>query len=177
LSFLHVFVLRVLSPVRRRQWIADRLKQYSEDQITYGDFRKPRFENSAVQFNISHSRDLAALAVSDQTVGIDIEHLRAACSGGPFSELYPDEPSKLVRWTQLEAWNKWRGTGFSQGIDTGFFPEPLTYKRSDRPFLASHRWKDVVFLGAWIGAESYLTVATREPVPRDEIVWRWEACA
>lgn len=35
--------------------------------------KKPHFENDAVKFNLSHTKDLTVVAMSDNEVGIDVE--------------------------------------------------------------------------------------------------------
>ncbi len=44
--------------------------EYDEDY-----YHKPYIKNHEIQFNISHSEDIVACAISDKTVGIDIEYV------------------------------------------------------------------------------------------------------
>lgn len=56
------------------------LKEYGlcECDMEYftGKHQKPYFKNSSIFFNLSHSGDYVAVAVSDREIGIDIEKIR-----------------------------------------------------------------------------------------------------
>jgi len=72
-----------------------------------------------LHFNLSHSHEMALLAVADHEVGVDIEKLRpmprfaqVAERFFPSSEEMPaDEVDFFFRWTRIEARVKARGTG------------------------------------------------------------------
>lgn len=55
------------------------LKDYSielnKDKIIYNSNGKPYLKEEQIYFNIAHSNDLVAIAVSDSEVGIDIEQI------------------------------------------------------------------------------------------------------
>ena len=83
---------------------------------------KPFFLRSPVQFSLSHTKGLAACAISDELVGIDAELIRDVRPGVPERTMNPEEldwmkaqkdPSKafLVLWTMKEAWVKLTGQG------------------------------------------------------------------
>jgi 4'-phosphopantetheinyl transferase len=72
-----------------------------------------------LHFNLSHSHEMALLAVAEYEVGVDIEKLRpmpryaeVAERFFPSSEEMPvDEVQFFFRWTRIEARLKARGTG------------------------------------------------------------------
>ena len=78
-------------------------------------------------FNISHSGDVQAVAVSDKNVGVDIEKLRPVnmkvtkrfCDN---ETAYIKECNSDIRffevWTKKEAFLKYKGTGISGGLDS-----------------------------------------------------------
>lgn len=111
----------------------------SEEEITYeyGKHGKPRLTDKLLErigkfeFNLSHSKDYAVLAVSDKTVGIDVEHIRknrlSVAKRFFCKEEYEDilsvseeEQDKrfLEYWTMKEAYVKYLGTGMSTAFDS-----------------------------------------------------------
>lgn len=106
----------------------------------YGDYGKPELDYTAIRetlgsdderkvpqihFSLSHSGEYAVLAVSDQPVGIDIEHKKKNCLSVAkrcfCQEEYEDilgagtdleqEKRFLEYWTMKEAWIKHSGEG------------------------------------------------------------------
>lgn len=93
----------------------------------------PRSHSSPVRFNLSHSRELALVAVTlGGEVGVDLEHLRPICElenivGRYFAcreqaqwrALAEQErlPAFFRCWTRKEAYLKARGVGLSGGLD------------------------------------------------------------
>lgn len=94
---------------------------------------KPFAVGLDVCFSISHSKDVAAVAVSDKKIGVDIEKIRFcetrvakyACVGGDLefvfgSDVIPEsfDEASLTRffrlWTAKEAYFKLCGTGISK---------------------------------------------------------------
>jgi len=45
-------------------------------EFTYNEYNKPALVNQRIQFNLTHSEDLAAYAIAMQPVGIDIEKIQ-----------------------------------------------------------------------------------------------------
>lgn len=103
-----------------------------EISYQYGEHGKPRLSDTLLEcvgnfeFNLSHSKDYAVLAVSDTPVGIDIEHIRknrlSVAKRFFCTEEYEDilslpeaEQDKrfLEYWTMKEAYVKYLGTGMS----------------------------------------------------------------
>jgi 4'-phosphopantetheinyl transferase len=88
---------------RLRQLIGERLDRRPEAlQFDYGVGGKPRLDDGALHFNLSHCDDVALYAFSSACeIGVDIEAIR-------------DEPlSFLYRWTRTEALAKALGAGLS----------------------------------------------------------------
>lgn len=84
---------------------------------------KPYAENSALEFNLSHSGRWLACAAGDQPLGVDIEAIRPrdlkvakrVCTAKELSYIAPDRPDALLRflqvWTAKEAYFKAIGSG------------------------------------------------------------------
>lgn len=90
---------------------------------------KPYFENSPLEFGISHSGELAVCALSDKPVGIDVEKVREirnveALSARFLSErerYYVTQSSDKSRafleiWTKKEAYLKESGVGLNTDL-------------------------------------------------------------
>jgi 4'-phosphopantetheinyl transferase len=128
--------------------LRDVLRRYlqttpSEITFAYNAFGKPDLSpvfGSGLKFNLSHSADLALIAVAaDSNVGVDLECIRAQCDYAEiarhfFSTVEVDQlhalPSHLYAeaffncWTKKEAYLKARGEGLS--IPLNSFSVPLT---------------------------------------------------
>jgi len=104
----------------------------SDIEYTNGEKGKPYLSsqlNSSIQFNLSHTKDIALLAISrDGDVGVDIEHLdRKTDWRGIVKRFFTEQeqiklfalPKKYQRlaffelWTRKEAYMKVLGTGLS----------------------------------------------------------------
>jgi phosphopantetheinyl transferase len=137
---------RILSPVRRRRWIASRwalrtvLGAYLSRGPAAVELRieprgKPRLAaESRLRFNLSHSSNLALVAVAfDREVGVDVERLG-------------DRPSAFYEaWVRREAVAKCLGTGLGR-------PQP------DSAVAVSH-------LDAGPGFEAALAIRGSRAVP------------
>jgi 4'-phosphopantetheinyl transferase len=98
-------------------------------QFKYGANGKPFLPNAAIRFNLSHSSDLAVVAIAhDREVGIDVEQIRRDNDLLDLAEHFfaPDERAALRSlsaeerysgffrcWTSKEAYLKARGDGLS----------------------------------------------------------------
>lgn len=108
------------------------LKQYlgvtRDEQLVYNEHEKPALASGECFFNLSHSEDHVALAISDHEVGIDIEKIRKyheATVKKVFNENQKamlSELSGILRdecftriWTECESALKLKGTGFVNG--------------------------------------------------------------
>jgi len=132
---------RLIAPAKRENFIASRgslrliLGQYldlepGEIQFEYGAEGKPFIKKFSLSFNLSHSSDLAALAITDDLeVGIDMEYIDPRLDyerlAAQFFSLH--ERDRLMRfspwrrrrgfyriWTAKEATLKCLGSGFTQ---------------------------------------------------------------
>jgi len=106
--------------------------------FSYGPQGKPdlggKLQNCAVKFNLSHSEDMALLAVSrNQNVGIDIESVNSEFATGEIVERFfstgeihrlkalptPKRADAFFScWTRKEAYIKALGTGLSVPLDS-----------------------------------------------------------
>lgn len=104
----------------------------SELTFSYGKFGKPELADHRLQFNLSHSREHALIAISSHRVGIDLEFM-----GKPDIDLpgmidmicHPDEKAALAAlaenarapqfyrlWSRKEAYCKMRGSGLTNSL-------------------------------------------------------------
>lgn len=103
-------------------------------RLGVGPHGKPYLpDHPAIEFNLSHSGDLALMAVAGgHPIGIDLEALRAVPDASSIAERYfaPGERADLARlplearelaflrcWTRKEAYLKALGTGLQQPLD------------------------------------------------------------
>lgn len=129
----------------RRRYIVARgalrslLGQYLDTEpaqirFTYNPFGKPELHSdfgTRLKFNLSHSADLAAIAITtDGAVGVDIEQIKPEAD---YAEIARCDPQTFFEyWTRREAYVKARGEGlqdgpieFAEGWSLcGFEPEP-----------------------------------------------------
>lgn len=104
-------------------------------QFTLGEHGKPALEDRSLDFNLSHSGDMALIAIArNRRVGVDVEQLRLTMPG--FDDVAgrvctPDEMARLASlaqperthaflrlWTRKEALSKATGEGI-QGVMRG----------------------------------------------------------
>lgn len=102
---------------------------FSKQHISYGRYGKPYLHDYPnAQFNISHSGQFVACAISDRPIGVDIQeivpyHRDVAKRVFSLEELShiessPDRSAEFTRlWTQKEAYLKMVGIGFSDRLD------------------------------------------------------------
>jgi len=111
-------------------------KDFNSIKINYFDNKKPFVERSAIDFNLSHSSDYFAFAISiyeNMYVGVDIEVVRENLDMEPIVHHYFHEKeisyilnsgtNNLTRqcrfyevWTRKEAFFKMLGTGLSEKL-------------------------------------------------------------
>jgi 4'-phosphopantetheinyl transferase len=123
-----------------------------------GAFGKPFLRSGDLRFNLSHSGELALLAVaSGVEVGVDIEEIRTLEDAATIAERFfsPGESGKLRTvlgsdavevaffncWTRKEAFIKALGEGLSHPLDTfevTFLPNEKVELRVDA--TETHRW-------------------------------------
>ena len=89
----------------------------------YNEHGQPRLENGPC-FSISHCKNAIAVAIGENPIGIDIEHLRAAKTGLVERTMNLQEQQQIWQaenpdwaftqlWTQKEAVLKMQGTGIT----------------------------------------------------------------
>ena len=122
-----------------RGFLRDIIGRYLETKpgairFSYGPYGKPALSNdSTLRFNMSHSRGVALVAVTDaREVGVDVEYIRAdfatediarrffsPCEVEAFNGLSNDlQVAAFFRcWTRKEAYIKAIGLGLSQPLD------------------------------------------------------------
>ena len=108
---------------------------FSKQYISYGRYGKPYLRDySNAYFNISHSGQFVACAVSDCPIGVDIQEIasyhrdvaRRVFSPEELSQIEssPDRSAEFTRlWTQKEAYLKMLGIGFSDSLDKAVLPK------------------------------------------------------
>jgi 4'-phosphopantetheinyl transferase len=94
----HVRQHKILARARLRQILSGYLDQPPlEIEITTGIQGKPQV--TGLEFNLSHSGDLVAYAISDQPVGIDIERVRSMDLSGIIQRFFA--PNEFAAWQKL----------------------------------------------------------------------------
>ena len=96
-----------------------------EGDLSFGEDGKPYLTNGSCFFNVSHCKDMVALAIADKEVGVDLERIRPYHRGtaqkvfleeevGYLESLEKGERDKefIKLWTCCEAALKVGGTGF-----------------------------------------------------------------
>jgi 4'-phosphopantetheinyl transferase len=131
-----------------------------EVQYTKNEYSKPYLADlTALMFNLSHSNDLALLAITlEREVGVDVEFIRPDLAGMGVAQRYfaPAEVQALAElptdqqasaffncWTRKEAIIKARGAGLSLPLDefeVSIYPtsEEVTFKTLTDPSPAKH---------------------------------------
>ena len=116
------------------------LKRYLEidkdEDFLIGKYGKPRLLNQDIHFNISHSNEYVALAISSIPIGIDIEKItkvswqaaKKVFDSRRFENLEKaNENEKATTftklWTEIEAELKLAGTGFAGEIKDSYEEE------------------------------------------------------
>ncbi len=135
---------RFISPAVKTRFVVARgmlrhiLAQYTQQApqdiaFTYGARGKPLLAHAPFAFNLSHSEDVALLALAQTDhIGVDVEHItpmaemRRVASDyfsadeqvALFSQPARDQLSAFYRcWTRKEAYIKARGDGFALPLD------------------------------------------------------------
>ncbi|WP_406617985.1 HAD-IIB family hydrolase [Mycoplasmopsis lipophila] len=103
-----------------------------------GKYGKPYFENIKEKFNISHSKEISILAISNEEIGIDIQY-KKEISNNITNFLYSKKEQDIIKsleldnlkiWTIKESFSKLLGTG----IDCFF---------NNYEILSEHKIKDL----------------------------------
>lgn len=129
--------------------------------FTINEFGKPSVTqanlSSPIRFNLSHSRDLALIAVAHIDIGIDIEFIDPQLQWQPLSKdiLSEEEfrwltaqPKELQYqnffwlWTSKEAYTKGRGKGLTMPLTA--FTIPTESTEENRTVIDNSAWSDGV---------------------------------
>lgn len=93
-----------------------------DSDLVYGEFDKPELSDGHARFSLSHAGNYAVLAVSDHTVGVDIEPIakpqvlpRKVLTGEEMKWLedHPSPEAFCILWTRLESALKAEGCGLA----------------------------------------------------------------
>ena len=165
-----------------REIISSYLEVASQEIIfNYSDRGKPNLSNNKLQFNISHSQDIALYGfINNCLIGIDVEYLREDLKCDQIAtRFFSDRESQLIKsstkeqqtetffhlWTAKEAYLKATGEGLIGGLDT---VEIEIKSTSEVKLLASGDGKilDDWFLYSFIPHQNFianLAINTKNP--------------
>lgn len=118
-----------------RQIISNYLQKFSQEIIfEYSDRGKPKLLNSNLQFNVSHSQDIALYSFTNNNlIGIDVEYLRSNVECDKIAKRFFNKSeyqiiNNLISekqaqtffyfWTMKEAYLKATGEGLGGGLKT-----------------------------------------------------------
>jgi 4'-phosphopantetheinyl transferase len=84
-------------------------------RFVYNSYGKPELSpdlSSGLRFNLSHSADLALIAIAaDAAVGVDVEQIRPQPDAAAIGSLHLNDQAFFRWWTRKEAYVKARGEG------------------------------------------------------------------
>ncbi|MBN1451243.1 MAG: 4'-phosphopantetheinyl transferase superfamily protein [Anaerolineales bacterium] len=134
--------------------VLSRYLRFEPSQLNFSanDYGKPALNGHELEFNLSHSGDLALIAVSrGHKVGVDVERIRTDVEHDSIASRYfsPNEVSELAVvppdqreiaffncWTRKEAYIKAQGLGLSlplDSFDVSLTPNEPAILRATRP--------------------------------------------
>lgn len=124
----------------------------AELTFSVNQYGKPALEDRKLEFNLSHSKDFALVAVTqERNVGVDVEHIRQGISSHVIAQQYfskaeiaelqslPIEQrvsAFFTCWTRKEAYIKAQGLGLSlplESFDVSLSPNEPAILRATRP--------------------------------------------
>jgi len=113
-------------------------------------FGKPYFANCNLQYNVSHSNNLVAIAFSKSIIGIDIEKIQN-CDSNIVAKLYSNKEKEYVYkcpvnqakrfievWTRKEAYIKYLGKSINMQVGKLCVFKRGIYKRTTTIFSESY---------------------------------------
>lgn len=116
---------RILADVLKRDYQIERCPEILRD-----DMGKPYLENYPLHFNVSHSGDYLAIAVSENSVGVDIQEPKYIKDGMFRKVVQPEEEGLIGEkkerdflrlWTLKESFVKAEGKGLRISLKDYFF--------------------------------------------------------
>lgn len=148
-------------------------------QFEYGPQGKPALTKSKVQFNVSHSDDMAVYAVSFAEVGIDIEKIEEkdhdALAKRFFSETEQTALAALTKTERMAAfYQMWAGKeAVVKAIGNGLYAalRDFTVQLTARQVLKSKQ-EDIYLEQLSIDPEYAAAVATCQPITA-VFYWQW----
>jgi 4'-phosphopantetheinyl transferase len=143
----------VVAHVALRNILSRYLNCKPEDlSFSVNQYGKPSLSDHKLEFNLTHSGDLALIAVTlERKVGVDVERIRSDMelesiasryfSQGEVSEFLTLHPEQRVAgfftcWTRKEAYIKAQGVGLSlplESFDVSLIPNESAILRATRP--------------------------------------------
>ena len=124
----------ILADVLKRDYKIEKCPEILRD-----DMGKPYFDDNKLHFNVSHSGDYLAIAVSEQPVGIDIQESKNIKEGMYRKVVQPEETELIGNhrqkdflrlWTLKESFVKAEGKGLRIALKDYHFQ-----KENDRYFV------------------------------------------
>ena len=136
------------------------------------EYGKPFLRDESLQFNLSHSHEMAVVAVAASRVGVDIEHVREMTDAGQIAERFFSRQevmelqliprNEMIEaffrcWTRKEAFIKAIGEGLSYPLESfgvSLQPDEPQLVRVDRDPEAPKRWRfaNVAVAAGYVGA-------------------------
>jgi 4'-phosphopantetheinyl transferase len=122
-------------------------------EFAYGDNGKPCFNDCNIKFNISHSKNVIAVAIAATEVGIDVEHVKAV-DKRLINRVYSqkeqdfyhcklaDQDTFYKIWTIKESYSKTIGLGLNVDFTELSFDLESDLNRIDNLFIHSMRLDD-----------------------------------
>lgn len=116
---------RILADVLKRDYQIEECPEILRDEMG-----KPYFKDASLHFNVSHSGEYLAIAVSDSTVGIDIQEPKSIKDGMYRKVVQPEEAMLIGEdrqndflrlWTLKESFVKAEGKGLRISLKDYYF--------------------------------------------------------
>ena len=124
----------------------------AELTFSVNQYGKPALDNSALEFNLSHSGDFALIAITQgRKIGVDVERIRQGISSHVIAQQYfskaevaelqslpidQRESAFFICWTRKEAYIKAQGLGLAlplESFDVSLTPGQPAILRATRP--------------------------------------------
>ncbi len=139
-----------------------------ENSFVYNENGKPRLKDGKVYFNVSHTKGLIMIAVSDREVGIDVENFaekKVDCQKIAEKYFFDDEIKQIsavspvggdsfvdkkkffILWTKKESAIKYAGLSLASSLKTTSFKglSPIGNERYDGATTQSFSFDDHVY--------------------------------
>lgn len=119
---INIYLIKYTDLQKAKESILSKYSQVKGETYTieYLPSGEPRLVSSSRQkeyVSISHTKELLAMAFSDENIGIDVERADR--------EVSPQICESIEKWTRIEAYAKWTGKGLSKEVVYGGLPEEI----------------------------------------------------